>query len=253
MPTDTRPNVTPQFVVGVCLVLFGVLLTLDRMQLVDADVSLRFWPVVIVGLGAWIVVERRASGRAFPGYAMMAVGGLLLLNNLGLARVRLWELFWPLIIVLVGARLIMQAPGSRRDWHRFRPFQDGGPTPVATGGTGTISMFSLLGGSQRCEQRQSVPRRRYDVDYRRHAARSAPGRPSNRASRRSSISSRCSAATKSGCRRDGRWCRKSFRFLAVWKTSASRRLTRAARLPNGTTPRLVLRGAVVLGGLIIKS
>ena len=50
MPTDTRLNLTPQFVMGVCLVLFGALLTLDRLQVVDAAVSFRFWPVALVAL-----------------------------------------------------------------------------------------------------------------------------------------------------------------------------------------------------------
>ena len=252
MPTDTRPNVTPQFVVGVCLVLFGVLLTLDRMQLVDADVSLRFWPVVIVGLGAWIVVERRASGRAFPGYAMMAVGGLLLLNNLGLARVRLWELFWPLIIVLVGARLIMQAPGSRRDWHRFRPFQDGGPTPVATGGTGTISMFSLLGGSQRSSN---------DNPFRGGDMTSIIG-GTQLDLRQAVIEPGQQAVIDIFAMLGGHeiWVPSGWTVVSevipVLGSVADKRLPSVegtARLPNGTTPRLVLRGAVVLGGLIIKS
>ena len=252
MPTDTRPNVTPQLVVGVCLVLFGVLLTLDRMQLVNADVSLRFWPIVIVGLGAWIVVERRASGRAFPGYAMMAVGGLLLLNSLGLARVRFWELFWPVIIVLVGARLIMQAPGSRRDWHRFRPFQDGGPTPVATGGTGTVSMFSLLGGSQRSSN---------DNPFRGGDMTSIIG-GTQLDLRQAVIEPGQQAVIDIFAILGGHevWVPSGWTVVSevipVLGSVEDKRLPPVegpARLPNGATPRLVLRGAVVLGGLIIKS
>ena len=67
MPTDTRLNLTPQFVMGVCLILFGALLTLDRLQLVDAAVSLRFWPVVLIALGGWIVIEQARDGTQLAG------------------------------------------------------------------------------------------------------------------------------------------------------------------------------------------
>lgn len=151
MPTETRLNVTPQFVIGVCLILFGVLLTLDRLQIVDAAESLRFWPVVLIALGGWIVLERGATGRSLPGFVMIFIGSLLLLNTLGVVRVSVWELFLPLLIVLVGARLIMQTPGSRRERHRLRRSQEApaGSGPAYATSDGTISMFSVLGGSQR--------------------------------------------------------------------------------------------------------
>ena len=67
MSIDTRYNVTPQFVVGICLVLFGTLLTLDRMELIDASTSLQLWPVILIAFGAWKVIEHKESGRTLPG------------------------------------------------------------------------------------------------------------------------------------------------------------------------------------------
>ena len=66
MPTDTRLNLTPQFVIGVFLILFGALLTLDRMQVLDAANSLRYWPVLI----AWALDRDRErwDGTRLPGY-----------------------------------------------------------------------------------------------------------------------------------------------------------------------------------------
>jgi predicted membrane protein len=151
MPTDTRLNVTPQLIMGVFMIVFGVLLTLDRMELVDAGRTLRFWPVVFIALGGWIVLERGHGGRSFSGYALMIVGSLLLLNSLGIARVRFWELFWPMIIVLVGARLIMHSPGQRWARHGL-PIAFGRSTDPAPGriaGDGIVSMASFLGSDQR--------------------------------------------------------------------------------------------------------
>lgn len=151
MSTDTRLNITPQLVLGSLMIVFGVLLTLDRMQIVDAGRTLRFWPVVLIALGSWIVIERAPAGRSFPGYVMIIIGALLLLNSLGIARVRLWELFWPAIIILIGARLVMQTSGFRWPRHRFQT-SDTGHLNGATGSKaseGTVSMLSVLGSHQR--------------------------------------------------------------------------------------------------------
>ena len=138
MSTETRLNITPQLVLGSLMIVFGVLLTLDRMELVDAARTLRFWPVVLIALGSWLVIERGPSGRSFSGYAMIIFGGLLLLNSLGIARVRFWELFWPALIILVGARLVMQTSGYRVPRPGFH-----------ASAAGTVSMFSVLGSHQR--------------------------------------------------------------------------------------------------------
>ena len=99
-----------QFVIGVCLILFGVLLTLDRLQIADAGTTLRDWPIALVAIGGWIVAERGLTSRSFPGYVMIGIGSLLLLNSFGVVRVRFWELFWPLVIVFLGMRRITQTP-----------------------------------------------------------------------------------------------------------------------------------------------
>ena len=62
MQTDSRLNLTPQFIIGVCFILFGVLLTLDRLQIADAGTTLRYWPIALIAFGGWIVAERGLTG-----------------------------------------------------------------------------------------------------------------------------------------------------------------------------------------------
>jgi hypothetical protein len=73
MQTDSRLNLTPQLIIGVCLILFGVLLTLDRLQIADAGTTLRYWPTALIALGGWIVAERGLTGRSLPGYLMIGI------------------------------------------------------------------------------------------------------------------------------------------------------------------------------------
>ena len=52
-----------------------------------------------------------AQAQVEPG----ATDTVLLLSTVGGARVRIWELFWPAILILVGTRLVMQAVQVNRD------------------------------------------------------------------------------------------------------------------------------------------
>ena len=52
-----RLRVTTNLALGICLILFGTVLILDRMQLVDASQLLRFWPVGLVIFGAVLVMQ----------------------------------------------------------------------------------------------------------------------------------------------------------------------------------------------------
>jgi hypothetical protein len=151
MSTDTRINISPQLVLGSLMIVFGVLLTLDRMELIDAARTLRFWPLVLIALGSWLVIERGPGGRSLSGYALIVFGVLLLLNSLGFARVRFWELFWPALIILVGTRLVMQTSGQRwprRGFHTSAAGQLDGATP-SPARDGMVSMLSILGSHQR--------------------------------------------------------------------------------------------------------
>jgi predicted membrane protein len=255
MSTDTRLNLTPQFVMGVCLILFGALLTLDRLNLVDAAQSLRYWPIVLIALGAWIVIERGATGRSFPGYVMLAIGSLLLLNAAGLVRVRVWDLFWPVIIVLVGARLIVQTPGRRGARHRVRGFQEGqtGAAPGSTDGDGMLNVFAVLGSDQRVVRDKAFRGGEItsivcgtQLDLRQAAI--APGEQ---------------AVINIFVLMGGQelWVPAGWtvviEVMPILGGVEDKRLPpvldATAGAPDGTAPRLVIRGIVLLGGLTIKN
>jgi hypothetical protein len=106
---DLRHNsVTPQLVLGVFIIAAGVLMTLSRLDLVNASRVLQFWPVALVILGGTLLLQRRDSSGRFWGVAWIFFGSWLLLNSLGVVRVGFWELVWPFLLVLFGLSLVMQ-------------------------------------------------------------------------------------------------------------------------------------------------
>jgi predicted membrane protein len=94
---------------GIFLTLLGVFMTLDTLQLVDLSSALRFWPIGFHVLGLTILSRRTDSQGRFWGIVWLVVGTWLLVNSLGLARIGFWELLWPIVLVMVGVRLIMRA------------------------------------------------------------------------------------------------------------------------------------------------
>jgi predicted membrane protein len=99
---------TPRLIVGLAIALFGVVLVFDRLGLAMADQVLRFWPAVIIAVGALIFSKSRNVGGGVNGVIVMVIGAWLLMNTLGIVRVRFWELFWPMVLIAIGTVLVTQ-------------------------------------------------------------------------------------------------------------------------------------------------
>src|SRR4029077_16050606 len=127
MDQDSSFVVTPRTVFGVAIALLGFALALDRMGVVEASHLLRFWPVPLILIGALMIVQARDGRERTRGWIFAGIGTWLFLNTEGLLSVRLWELFWPVILILIGLSLVFRTGGPRR--RRERRFV----TPGASG------------------------------------------------------------------------------------------------------------------------
>jgi hypothetical protein len=96
---------------GLVLVVLGVLLFLENLDIAEADEVLAWWPLVLVAVG--IVKATGAWGTPkspWTGGILVGIGGLLLLDEIpGLGiDVDLSDL-WPLILVFAGVSLLAGA------------------------------------------------------------------------------------------------------------------------------------------------
>jgi predicted membrane protein len=128
---------TPRLIIGLAIALFGVVLVLDRLNLVVADQALQLWPAVIVAVGALMFAQSRQVGGGINGVIVMIVGAWLLLNTLGIVRVGFWEMFWPMVLIGIGSALVSQAFRRR--------------TREASGADSdnTLAVFAVMSGIKR--------------------------------------------------------------------------------------------------------
>lgn len=106
---ETPPSTSPRVIAGAGLMLFGVLVLLDRTGLTDVMRILRFWPLLLVAIGVQQLATRPRSldGRVpWPALAWIGIGGLFLLNTLGITNASVFDLFWPVVLIALGVRLL---------------------------------------------------------------------------------------------------------------------------------------------------
>jgi hypothetical protein len=110
----TNRSYSWSFIFGALIVAAGVVLLLDQQGFINADrVFSYFWPVILIASGTTMLIDCRGrGGRGFWGISLLAIGLILLLENLGIAHIR-FDMVWPLIVIGVGVLMIWQAAGRR--------------------------------------------------------------------------------------------------------------------------------------------
>lgn len=136
--TGTRPEPPPRrarpFLPGLLVAALGVVFLLDNLDVIDSGRILRFWPLILILAGARHLWEARDRGAALWGAVLSGAGGLLLLEALDLVDFDVWDL-WPLVLVAIGLRMLA-FPGR------------GAPAPH-DGADGALNCSAFLGSVER--------------------------------------------------------------------------------------------------------
>lgn len=99
---------SPQAVLGLCIVAFGLLLTADNMQLVEADSVLQFWPLAIVAIGIAKLAQSEVGSGRLVGVGLIGLGTLLTLDEVWDYSID-FDRLWPLALVAVGSFIVYRA------------------------------------------------------------------------------------------------------------------------------------------------
>jgi hypothetical protein len=97
--------VTPRIVFGMLFILFGVLWTLDNFGLVESGRVMSWLPMLLVVYGGLKLAGVGVRRNPLWGGIWVVLGTLMLFDNLGLIRFSLGQL-WPLALVALGFMFI---------------------------------------------------------------------------------------------------------------------------------------------------
>ena len=100
-------RITGQLVLGASIAVVGVLFTLDNLHILRARDYLQYWPLALIAIGLVRVGQARTAAGVAGGAIWIVVGSALLGDRLGFVHVNIWN-YWPLLLVLVGGRIILQ-------------------------------------------------------------------------------------------------------------------------------------------------
>jgi hypothetical protein len=100
-------------IAGVLLLVVGGLFILQNLGTLHAGRIADYWPMFLVWIGLSKMLAPARSRRFASGWTILLIGVFFQLDELGLIRWRMREL-WPVVLVLVGLGLIAESILGRR-------------------------------------------------------------------------------------------------------------------------------------------
>jgi predicted membrane protein len=98
---------------GGMVVVFGVLMLLDNLNIVRFDDLWQYWPVVVIILGVAKVLQARTPAGYVWGGMVALVGALVLLDNLRIVSFN-FELLWPILIIGFGISMLLRTMDGKK-------------------------------------------------------------------------------------------------------------------------------------------
>jgi len=109
------PGLSPAMIPGLILVAIGALFLLDNLHVLHVSSWFAYWPVILIVIGLFKLVDSAFTGGRIAGAVLMGLGGLFLADNLGYLSFRVEDL-WPFILIGLGVAML---------WNRTRSGPDG--------------------------------------------------------------------------------------------------------------------------------
>jgi len=105
MSKKKRNHFDNRLIIGLVVIVAGLMLLLQRLDL-GVDIHLGdYWPVLLIVLGIAKILQPKHSRHIFCGFVLVGIGVLFQLNNLGI--IDFWfDDLWPIFIILIGITII---------------------------------------------------------------------------------------------------------------------------------------------------
>lgn len=133
---------------GVVFIVVGTFLLLEKLGYLPNGFVLHFWPTIFIVIGLVKIIY--AGGRP-TGAALIALGVVLQLREMGFIHVNFWDL-WPVLIIIAGVAMLWQALTSEAPVLSTNPNFDafyifgGGDRQVNTKNFRGARLMAVFGG-----------------------------------------------------------------------------------------------------------
>ena len=132
---NKRPrSANSQIILGAFAIGLGVLFLLDNMGILDVRGALSFWPVVFIVFGLVKLTDTQTPNGYFVGFALVAVGVLMILGRMGIIHFA-WHSMWPVFMIVAGSALLFRAIN--------------GPKAPGAETSNIVEVTAILGGFER--------------------------------------------------------------------------------------------------------
>lgn len=111
-----RKRSDKRFYFGVLLIALGVILILERLNLIPESMAdaLISWQMLLVGVGILSLI----GGNRTAGIIMIVIGGTFMIPELITVPHEIRRIYWPLILVLLGILILMKQRDHRK-WNNL--------------------------------------------------------------------------------------------------------------------------------------
>lgn len=137
---ETRSD--KRFFFGIILIVLGIILILDRLNLIPGSVTdiLISWQMLLIGIGVLSLI----GGNRTAGIILIAVGGFFILPEFVTIPREVRRIYWPLILVAVGVAMLFRQKGSLR----FISSDEPKPESPKEDSLSTFDDFIIFGGRE---------------------------------------------------------------------------------------------------------
>ncbi len=143
MESNSHSQSRSHLLLGSLIILVGVVALLDNLDIINAWEVFRFWPVIFILLGYFKIRDAMTVMGRIIGLVFVGIGVLLILNQFYYIHFYFWD-WWPVILILIGAGLLMNRPSMRGRASGGTSSQDG-----PTDSDAVISLFAFMSGFKR--------------------------------------------------------------------------------------------------------
>jgi len=132
------PNASGGLIIGLCVIAVGVLFLLRNVGILYFDDIWQYWPVILIVLGISKLANTHSASQVTSGIILGSLGTVFLLRNLGYIYGNIWEYIWPGILIAVGLSILVKhLEGRDQSWNPVPPTSGspppGSPTPPGPG------------------------------------------------------------------------------------------------------------------------